>query len=146
MENNKHVGIEGKNPIEIEEILRSLDRRGYLGIPTKEEEIKKDTMIKRIFALVAIITIVPTVIYASMNAYEDYVIHHAISNWNASNDRMVRDLKRVQEAEKDFDISVKEEKDNFCFLVEVKKEYGLEVSTEGYERYKQDCVGLKRER
>jgi len=57
MENNKHVGIEEKNPIEVAEILKNLDGMGYLGIPPKEESLKKDNMIKRIFTLVVILTI-----------------------------------------------------------------------------------------
>jgi len=74
------------------------------------------------------------------------VIHRAIHNWNSSNDRKDRSLIRVQEAEKDLEISVNEERESFCLLVEVKKGYGVEVSDAGRERYDEECGGLVMER
>ena len=79
--------------------------------------------------------VVPLAAYGASEVYDKIVLEHAVNAWNYSNGRIIT-------LEKEISLERKNEVDNFCFLVEVKKEQGLSISYESIPRYETECLGL----
>jgi len=82
-----------------------------------------------------ILIITPLVVIGASAGYKALVLEQAQNAWNYSNDKIVS-------LEKEIALERKLEVENFCFLVETKKDQDLSISPESIARHETDCLGL----